>query len=320
MKPYLKITLIYLILSVAWILLSDRAVLLLLGHDIAEFSYFQTFKGLFFVASTALFLFFLMRHYYKELALQNKRLEGMNGQLNNQKRQLERSNAELEQFAYVASHDLQEPLRMITGFLGQLNKNYASNLDERAKQYIHFAVDGATRMKQLILDILDYSRVGRLSGSVESVNISDLIKASIQEQEDEIKAHAISITVSTMPTIEVDRLAMHRIFHNLISNAIKYRELSRPATIEVKYADKTGFYEFSVSDNGIGIEPEYFDKIFVIFQRLHVRDEFPGSGVGLAIVKKSVDYLGGSVHVESEPGMGSTFYFTIPKGADHENS
>jgi len=222
-------------------------------------------------------------------------------------------NTELEQFAYVASHDLQEPLRMITSFMTQLEKKYSDVVDEKGRKYIHFAVDGAKRMRQIILDVLEFSTVGKTEDALEDVDFNKLISEIIalyRKQIAEVKAH---ITFKNLPVIKSYKTPLRQIFQNLIGNSLKYCEASRAPVISIGCTETKTYFRFSVSDNGIGIAPEYAEKIFVIFQRLHNKDEYSGTGMGLAIVKKIVENLGGKIWVESTEGNGATFYFTIMK-------
>jgi PAS domain S-box-containing protein len=227
-------------------------------------------------------------------------------------KELALSNSELEQFAFVASHDLQEPLRMITSFLSQLEKKYTHVLDDKGKKYIHFATDGAIRMRDIILDLLEFSRVGRTEESKESVDVSTLLeevvglnRKIIQEKKAKVRWQ------EDLPVLHTFRSPLRLVFQNLINNGLKYQEVNSAPEVFVS-AKKTKFgWHFTVSDNGIGINPAYFDKIFNIFQRLHQKEEYSGTGVGLAICKKIVENMGGEIWVESEEGMGSKFSFTI---------
>ncbi len=225
---------------------------------------------------------------------------------------LKRSNAELEQFAYVVSHDLQEPLRMVASFTQLLQKRYQDKLDDEANEFINFAVDGATRMQGLINDLLTFSRIGtkRVSFSPTDMNIIlENVLANIRQSTIEADAE---ITFDSLPVIIADGLQMAQLLQNLISNAIKFHGPVHPK-IHISGENKPDKWVFSVMDNGIGIEPKHFKRIFVVFQRLHKRDEYEGSGIGLAVCKKIVKRHGGKIWVESELGKGSTFYFTIPK-------
>jgi PAS domain S-box-containing protein len=240
-------------------------------------------------------------------------LRKLNQQLENHARELALSNKELEQFAYVTSHDLQEPLRMINSFLVLLQKKYGDKLDAKAQQYIHFATDGALRMRQIILDLLEFSRVGVHLDRLEIVDLNEVVNEVRSLQRRKIEDLKAEIKSDTLPVIESYKSPIIQVFHNLIGNALKYADSSRVARIHVKYEDKQMYHRFLVADNGIGIDSEYHEKIFIIFQRLHSKEKYSGTGMGLAIVKKIVENLGGSVGVESTPGEGSTFWFTIPK-------
>ncbi|WP_425218144.1 PAS domain S-box protein [Tumidithrix helvetica] len=224
---------------------------------------------------------------------------------------LQRSNQELEQFAYVASHDLQEPLRTITSYTQLLARKYQGNLDEKADRYIYYVVDSATRMQQLIRDLLSYSRVGRQELKRVQLDCNILVeetKRNLQMAIDE--SHSI-IHCGALPVITGDRTQLLLLFQNLIGNAIKYHDKATPE-IEIAASQQGNHWRFAIKDNGIGIEPQYAERIFTIFQRLHTRTEYPGTGLGLAIAKKIVERHGGQIWVESQFGQGSTFYFTLP--------
>lgn len=240
-------------------------------------------------------------------------LKQFNEQLENQARELAISNQELEQFAYVASHDLQEPLRMVTSFLTQLEKKYDSVLDEKGKQYIHFAVDGARRMRTIILDILEFSRVGKYDEKAEVVDLKSVVEEVCLLQQKTIEEKKAVIEYKDLPELLSFRAPLQQVFQNLIGNALKYSDAAVPPHVEIKAVEEKNHWQFSVKDNGIGIADEYLDKIFIIFQRLHTNESFSGTGMGLAIVKKIIENLGGTIWVQSEVGTGSIFYFTIPK-------
>ena len=240
-------------------------------------------------------------------------LKNLNEKLEVRARELAASNAELEQFAYVASHDLQEPLRMVTSFLSQLETKYEDQLDDRAKKYIYFAVDGAKRMRQIILDLLEFSRVGRMEEEVDDLALSGILEEVCTLQSNLIQTKNAKISFGKLPVIKGARTPMIQVFQNLISNALKYSREDVAPVVTVSYRELSDFWEFSVEDNGIGMDADSYEKIFVIFQRLHTKDQFSGSGIGLAIVKKIVENLGGRIWVESELGLGSTFRFTLKK-------
>lgn len=225
--------------------------------------------------------------------------------------ELRRSNAELEQFAYVASHDLQEPLRAVAGMVQLLQKRYQGQLDERADEYIHHAVEASSRMQSLINDLLMYSRVERRNHSIESVQSEECLTAALNNLDVSIHETRARVTADALPTVEADATQLTQLFQNLIGNGIKFRGEKDPH-IHISAAKVENAWQFSVRDNGIGIERQYFERIFLIFQRLHTRREYAGTGIGLALCKKIVERHGGKIWVESSLGEGSTFYFTLP--------
>ncbi len=229
--------------------------------------------------------------------------------LNETLEELKRSNTELEQFAYVASHDLQEPLRMVASFTQLLEKQYKDKLDETAAEYINFAVDGAKRMQNLIKDLLAYSRVTSHNEDFIEIDCEELIEEVIFNLEIIIKDNKAIITRDPLPIIRSDRLQMQQLFQNLIMNAIKYND--KMPVIHISAQKDGEYWVFGVSDNGIGIDPEHYERIFQVFKRLHSKEEYNGTGIGLAICKRIVERHGGRIWIESELGNGSTFYFTI---------
>ncbi|WP_290793521.1 PAS domain-containing protein [Flavihumibacter sp. UBA7668] len=240
-------------------------------------------------------------------------LKDLNQELEKNLKELALSNQELEQFAYVASHDLQEPLRMVTGFLTQLEKKYHGQLDEKAHQYIYFATDGAKRMRQIILDLLDFSRIGKHNEKLTAVNLNRLVEETIALNRNLMEDKAAIVEFDPLPTILCYYSPLLQVFQNLVANAIKYSKAETSPRIYISAKDLDIEWEISVKDNGIGIAPDYHERIFIIFQRLHKREDYSGTGIGLAIVKKIIDNLGGTICVESEPGVGSVFHFRIPK-------
>ncbi len=224
---------------------------------------------------------------------------------------LKRSNEELEQFAYVASHDLQEPLRAVTSYTQLLAQRYQANLDDRADKYINYIVDGATRMQQLINDLLAYSRLGTRGKEFEQAQCKAAIKQTLCNLQIAIAETKAVITYDEMPTVMADESQLVQLFQNLLANGIKFCRQDIPL-IHITAGRQESEWLFSVSDNGIGIDPEYADRIFIIFQRLHSRREYSGTGIGLAMCKRIVERHGGRIWVESQEGKGATFYFTIP--------
>ena len=225
--------------------------------------------------------------------------------------ELARSNKELEHFAYVSSHDLKEPLRMITSFLQLLHKRYSNELDEDANEFINFAVDGAKRMNNMINDLLEYSRVGNKERKFEYLQSEKILETALINLKQSIEDSNANITHDPLPLIFANENMMIQLFQNLIGNAIKYNGKEDP-TIHISSDNRDDEYLFSVKDNGIGIDQKHLDRIFTIFQRLHSYDEYDGTGIGLAISKRILQKHLGNIWVESELGKGSTFYFTIP--------
>ncbi len=226
--------------------------------------------------------------------------------------ELQRSNQELEQFAYVASHDLQEPLRMVASYTKLLEKRYKEQLDEKADTYIHYAVDGATRMQDLINDLLAYSRVNTRTEQARSVESQEILNNVLTNLKVTIQESGALVTHDELPEVSVDAAQFARVFQNLIGNAIKFRG-ETPPRIHVSAQSTGDEWLFSVQDNGIGIDPKHQERIFTIFQRLYARNEYPGTGIGLAICKRIINRHGGKIRVESEPGKGAVFYFTLAK-------
>lgn len=241
-------------------------------------------------------------------ALREKKLQDEHRQ---DQEELARSNRDLEQFAYVASHDLQEPLRMVAMYTQLFAERYQGRLDENAEKYIHYIVEGALRMQTLVRDLLAFSRVGRQGAPLQSVDCNAVVAIALQNLQAAIQDSGARIECSQLPTLIADSSQLTQLFQNLIGNAIKFRG-AEPPQIRVTAEKRDKDWLFSVSDNGIGIAPQHAELVFVIFKRLHTQAEYPGSGIGLAICKKIVEQRGGRIWVESEAGRGSAFKFTLP--------
>ncbi|HEY0669902.1 MAG TPA: ATP-binding protein [Sphingobacteriaceae bacterium] len=242
-------------------------------------------------------------------------------QLQKRAKELTASNEELEQFAYIASHDLQEPLRMVTSFLTQLEKKYKDQLDDKARLYIHFAVDGAIRMRKIILDLLEYSRVGRNNHDIELVDMNELVSEVVLFSRTTILEKEAKVIWQNLPQVYAARTPLQQVLQNLIGNSLKYQANGVKPVITIEGAETANSWQFSVTDNGIGIDPQFFGKIFTAFQRLHNNNEYSGTGIGLAICKKIIENHGGKIWVQSVPGKNTTFYFTISKSQrSHVNS
>jgi len=228
-------------------------------------------------------------------------------------KELKRSNDELQQFAYVASHDLQEPLRMVASYTQLLAQRYKGRLDSDADEFIGYAVDGASRMQRLIQDLLAYSRAGTNGIALHEISSESALKEALTNLRAPIKESGAVVTHDSLPALTTDETQLAQVFQNLVGNAIKYRSVEIPH-VHVSVT-KTGGNEwiFSVRDNGLGIDPQYFERIFILFQRLHRQEDFKGTGIGLAICKKIVERLGGRIWVKSQLEKGSTFCFALPE-------
>ncbi|CUU60167.1 hypothetical protein Ga0074812_13629 [Parafrankia irregularis] len=225
---------------------------------------------------------------------------------------LRRSNRDLEQFAYVASHDLQEPLRKVASFCQLLSRRYGDQFDERGSQYIHFAVDGAKRMQQLINDLLAFSRVGRSTESFVDVDLTDVVERARVTLSIALEGSGGEVTAAGLPTVPGDPVLLTQLFQNLIGNALKFHG-EQPPRVRIGAVERPDEWELFCADNGIGIEPEYAEKIFVIFQRLHARDAYEGTGIGLALCRKIVEFHGGLIWLDNTVESGTTFRWTLPK-------
>jgi light-regulated signal transduction histidine kinase (bacteriophytochrome) len=229
-----------------------------------------------------------------------------------QAEELRRSNTELEQFAYVASHDLQEPLRKVASFCQLLQRRYGGRLDARADQYIAFAVDGATRMQRLINDLLEFSRVGRLDVLHAEVDLERVFEAAAEALSLAVEEAGAELAHDPLPIVPGDPTQLSMLMQNLVSNALKFRDPQRPLRIRLSAEPDGALWRFAFADNGIGIEPEYAGRVFTIFQRLHSREAYPGTGIGLALCRKIVEYHGGTIGIDPDHRPGASIVFTLP--------
>jgi signal transduction histidine kinase len=239
-------------------------------------------------------------------------VELANQQLEQQAEELSRSNRDLEQFAYVASHDLQEPLRKVASFCQLLQRRYEGQLDERADQYIGFAVDGAQRMQRLINDLLAFSRIGRVTSGFTDVDLNAIMAETVSQHESTLQRTGGQVTWAQLPVVRGEEALLAALIGNLVGNSLKFRRPDTPPRVHVTFRRVGEFWEFSCQDNGIGIEAEFGDKVFVIFQRLHAKGAYPGTGIGLAIAKKIVEFHGGRIWLAPSTGPGTDIRFTLP--------
>lgn len=246
---------------------------------------------------------------YLDLYVQREHIVKLNASL-------QQSNEELERFAYICSHDLQEPARMMNSYAGILNEKYGTLLDEKGRKYLRFITDNALHMREMILEILAFSRVGREELKLETVDCNQVLSAVLAKFEDVIAKTAAQVDHEPLPTFRTSPTLMHVMFQNLIGNALKFQDGSRAPEISIRSEGRDGVWQFSVEDNGIGISPDFHDKIFTIFQRLHSKKDYPGTGIGLSTCKKFVELCGGAIWFESTPGQGTRFFFTLPQGTE----
>jgi len=243
-------------------------------------------------------------------------IEAAHDRLAEQAEELRRSNRDLEQFAYVASHDLQEPLRKVASFTQLLAKRYGDQLDERGEQYIAFAVDGAKRMQQLIQDLLGFSRVGRVGGEVTDVDLEASLARALDNLENLVADNGAVVTHDPLPTVRGEASLLDQLFQNLVGNAVKFRDPTRPPRVHVSARRVADSWQLECRDNGIGIDQQYAERVFVIFQRLHPKDVYEGTGIGLALCKKIVEFHGGRIWIADEPGEGTSIRWTLPAEDD----
>lgn len=306
MKSELKITLLYIIIGITWIFLSDHFVLLFITKNVQnQITHFQSIKGTFFIISTGTLLFILLKRH-------NSAIRQKINELKEKSLELEKSNKELENFFFLASHDLQEPNRIIISFLTNLEKKYKKSLDEKALKYIQFAINGAYYMRQNILNLQEYTRIGKKI-TITNVDLNKTVESILDDYDESIVNENTTFTIQKLPIIKTDENLIYLIFKNLIDNAIKYKKENHKLKVTITCSEDENNWTFTCSDNGIGIHPDYNEKIFQLFQRLNSNSENKGVGMGLPISKKAVEILEGKIGLNSNPNEGSNFYFTIPK-------
>lgn len=306
MKTAIKIAAIYALSGLLWIWLSDELLLFVVRNRTAvQMNIYQTMKGMFYVSFTALLLFTLVYRYYKTLNEKIRSLELVN-------HRLEQSNAELEQYAYIASHDLQEPLRVTSSLLQRLQLKYADQLDQKANRYIDLSIENTKRMRTFVQDLLEFSRVGSEKELLSEVNLSELVEEIKRDLAKIISEENASVTANDLPVVYCARMQMKQVLCNLIGNGIKYRNPGVAPAITIFGTREKNQWKMQVTDNGIGIEKAFHSRIFELFQRLHPDSEYTGTGIGLTIAKKIVEKWNGTIGLHSETGIGSTFFFTLP--------
>jgi light-regulated signal transduction histidine kinase (bacteriophytochrome) len=247
----------------------------------------------------------------RDRALLGRSMELASKELLERNQELSRSNTELQQFAYIASHDLQEPLRMVSGYMQLLTRRYHDKLDHEAQEFIAYAVDGVQRLQRLINDLLAYSRVETRQRPMAPTSLTDVLREAISNLQMAMGETQAVITHDPLPTVQGDTAQLVQVLQNLLGNAIKFRAPDRPPRIHVGAKQDGGQWTIAVQDNGIGIDPQYADRIFVIFQRLHTAAEYPGTGIGLAVCKKIIERHGGRIWLDSQPGEGARFSFVL---------
>ncbi len=257
-------------------------------------------------------------HRAQEIQEVNKHLERVTKELEEYNGKLASSNERLKEFAYVASHDLQEPLRMISNFVQLLQKRYKNKLDEEADEFIQYAVSGAERMKALINDLLMYSRVDTQGKPFKETSMQQVLDCTLVDLQQTIEEVGAKISFDSLPPVYGDATQLGQVWQNLIVNALRYRDPTKPVEIQVGVSSDDGYWKFFIKDNGIGIDPQFHEKVFKIFQRLHSYQDHEGTGIGLAVCKRIIEHHGGKIWIESELNKGAIFHFTLPKISKEE--
>ena len=257
----------------------------------------------------------LLEVHERTVAEQSRRLERAIAEVAERNSELERSNRELEMFAYIASHDLQEPLRVIASYVQLLDQRYRDRLDDRARKYINYAVDGARRMQDLINGLLEYSRAGTRQVNLGAVDLGATVELVRTDLSHAIAETGAEVRASDLPTVTADGTQMRQLLQNLVGNAIKFRG-EEPPRVDIEARSAPDGCAITVRDNGIGLEPRFADRIFQVFQRLNPVEKYPGTGIGLAVCRRIVERHGGTITVDSTPGAGAAFTFTLPRNPE----
>jgi len=306
MKSELKITLIYICIGITWILLSDNFLLLFISQNkIDHITHFQSIKGVFYIISTGILLFAMLKKHNDAIRQKIKELE-------EKSMELEKSNKELENYFFLASHDLQEPNRIIISFLTNLEKKYKDFIDEKGRKYINYAINGAYYMRQNILNLQEYTRIGKKI-KLEPIDLNKVIDSIMDDYHEIINTENSTFTIHKLPILYTDENLIHLIFKNLIDNAIKYKNQNKKLNVSISCIEEDKKWVFTCSDNGIGIDPDFHERIFQLFQRLNSNSENQGAGMGLPLTKKAIEILGGKIEVKENKNEGTVFYFYLPK-------
>jgi two-component system CheB/CheR fusion protein len=313
MKPALKITLIYLFFGIVWIIMSDSATEYLFGDSHSQELYAQLFKGIFYVCTTGLLLYFLINRYQIKLEEKVKELELLNKSLEIEKENIKASNEQLENFADVASHDLKSPLRTISTLIQRFRIKFKENLYEDSEKYLEIIEDSSKKLNEKIVETLRFSKVHHYKREQEVVDLNELLESIKKNIRTVIEERNAKIKYSNLPILKSSKSLLYQVFQNLIDNAIKYSKFDVPPMIEIHSESLDNYWRFCVKDNGLGIEKENQKMIFEKYYRVNQENENEGSGIGLSIVKEIILKLKGKVWVESILGEGTSIYFTLPK-------
>lgn len=313
MKSTLKITLIYLLLGIVWIVLSDSVSEYLFGDSKSKESSFQLVKGIFYVCTTGVLLYFLIDRYQKRLEEKVKELKKLNESLEVEKQKIKESNEQLENFADTASHDLKSPLRTISTLIQRFQVKFKDNLTEDSAKYLEIIEDSSKKLNDKISETLRFSKIHHYKTKPEAVDLNELIESLESNISTIIDENNATIKYSNLPEIKSSKNLLYQIFQNLIDNSIKYSKSDIPPVIKITFEELGDKWKFCVKDNGLGIAKENYETIFEKYHRVENKDENEGSGIGLSIVKEIIEKLHGDIWVESTLDQGTSIFFTLPK-------